>query len=58
VKLSASRLRIWFLVFVCCAAIVLVSTRISRETVLWGIAASALILAWLWSRLSRPDSPE
>jgi hypothetical protein len=50
-------LYLWLLALCVCLLIVLISTRISREMTLWGIAASALILAWLWSRFSRPQAP-
>jgi hypothetical protein len=50
-------LKIWLGALMVCAAIVIVSTQISRDMALWGIAASALLLAWLWSRFSRPEAP-
>jgi hypothetical protein len=52
------RIGLWLLVLAACIAVVLVSTRVSREMTLWGIAASALILAWLWMHLTRPPSPD
>jgi hypothetical protein len=54
----SARLRVWLLALACCVAVVLVSTRVSRDMTLWGIAASALLLAWLWVHLSRPESPQ
>jgi len=55
---TASLLRLWLLALVVCLAIVFLSTRISREMTLWGIAASALLLAWLWSTFSREKPPD
>ena len=54
---TASLLRLWFLALAVCIAIVAVSTRVSREMTLWGIAASALMLAYLWSTFSREKRP-
>ncbi len=54
---TSALLRLWLLALAVCVAIVAVSTRISREMTLWGIAASALLLAWLWSTFSREKPP-
>jgi len=53
----ASPVARWSLALAACVVVVLLSTRISRETTLWGIAASALLLAWLWDALTRPKPP-
>jgi membrane protein implicated in regulation of membrane protease activity len=55
---TPSRFRLWLLVAAVCAAVVLISTRISGQMTLWGIVASVFLLLWLWSRLSRPNSPQ
>jgi hypothetical protein len=55
---TGSLLRLWLFALAVCLAIVLISTRISREMTLWGIAASALLLAWLWSTFSREKPPD
>jgi hypothetical protein len=57
-RLPTSTLARWGLALAGCVVVVLVSTRISREMTLWGIAASALLLAWLWQVLTRPKPPE
>ena len=55
---SVPLLGLWVLALVVCLAIVLVSTRVSREMTLWGIAASALVLAWLWLQITRRKPPK
>lgn len=57
-RLPTSPFARWSLALAACLAIVLVSTRISREMTLWGIVAGALLLAWLWQELTRPKPPE
>jgi hypothetical protein len=49
---SASLLGLWLLGLALCIVVVLISTRISREMTLWGIAASALLLAWFWLQIT------
>lgn len=55
---SRNLLRWWLLALAACLVIIAISTRISREMTLWGIAASALVLAWIWSHFSREPPPE
>ena len=54
---TKSLLRWWLLALLACLIIIGISTRVSREMTLWGIAASALLLAWLWSHFSREQPP-
>jgi len=56
-RLPTSPIARWCLALTGCIVVVLISTRISREMTLWGIVASALLLAWLWDALTRPKPP-
>jgi hypothetical protein len=48
----------WLLGLLASIVIIAISTRISRNMTLWGIAASALLLAWAWSHFTREPPDE
>jgi hypothetical protein len=48
----------WLLGFLVWLLVIAISTRISRQMTLWGIAAGALLLAWVWFHFTREPPDE